>query len=62
MIYRRQIHKKGMTLQTVEGEEEEEGKSEQSDEKVFQAYFLNDDLKQLFEFKDDCHETRDLIL
>ena len=50
-----------MTLQTVEGEEEED-KHELSDEKAFQAYFENDDLKQLFEFKEDCHETRDLIL
>jgi hypothetical protein len=61
MIYRRQIHKKGMTLQTVEGEEDDQP-SEINDDKAFQAYFGNDDLKQLFEFKENCHETRDLIL
>lgn len=34
MIYRRQIHKKGMTLQTVEGEEVDQA-SEINDEKAF---------------------------
>ena len=50
-----------MTLQTVEGEEDDQP-SEINDDKAFQAYFGNDDLKQLFEFKENCHETRDLIL
>ena len=54
IIYRRQIHKKGMSLQTVEGANEIDGaneineKEEISDEKAFQKYFSDSDLFKLF--------------
>ncbi len=54
IIYRRQIHKKGMSLQTVEGSNEIEGgneindKEEISDEKALQKYFSDSDLFKLF--------------
>lgn len=46
LIYRRQMHKKGMTLQTIE--EDDAGTEELSDDKAFQKYFNDSDLFRLF--------------
>ena len=62
-IYRRQVYKKGMNLQTIEGLEAD-AKEEVSDEKAFQKYFNDSDLTELFKYTDDddnC-ETLGLIM
>jgi DNA excision repair protein ERCC-6 len=43
LIYRRQMHKKGMNLQTIE-DDDKTGNQEQSDERAFQKYFNDKDL------------------
>lgn len=65
-IYRRQVYKKGINLQTLEREasnDDENQNDDQSGQKAFAKYFDDKDLFQLFEFDDNDQkcETLDLI-
>lgn len=63
MIYRRQIYKKAMTLQTVEKDGDSSSKKSASD---FEKYFNNNDLFELFKFDSkSCNQkcqTLDMLL
>ena len=63
-IYRRQVYKKGMNLQTIETDEMTADKEDVSEEKAIQKYFDNTDLFELFKYKDDLEgcDTYDLIM
>lgn len=68
-MYRRQVYKKGMTIQTLErdcNQLGEEGKQDdgKTDAKAFEKYFSNSDLFDLFQYKDESEgcETLQLIL
>ena len=60
LIYRRQVYKKGMNLQTIENTESAEG---DIDDKQLAKYFNDSDLFDLFRFEDnDTCETLEMIL
>ena len=69
-MYRRQVYKKGMTIQTLERDCNqqlaEEGKEPdgKTDAKAFEKYFSNSDLFDLFQYKDESEgcDTLQLIL
>lgn len=63
LIYRRQMHKKGMNLQTIEGDKDVDEKGEElSDDKAFQKYFNDSDLFRLFVFEPDADNCATLKL
>jgi hypothetical protein len=53
-----------MNLQTIEGNEEDAKKDDVNDEKNFQKYFNDNDLYELFQYKDNDEgcETLGLIM
>mmetsp|Transcript_30241 Transcript_30241/g.46237 ORF Transcript_30241/g.46237 Transcript_30241/m.46237 type:complete len:113 (-) Transcript_30241:239-577(-) len=62
-IYRRQVYKKGMNLQTIETGEAATAENEVDEQKAFEKYFGDSDLFELFEFnQDDRCDTLDLIM
>lgn len=61
-IYRRQVYKKGMNLQTIETAGTSGNQNANTND--FMKYFDNSDLFELFEFESDPtkHETLDMLL